>query len=114
MRKINNINASPSQTLTVALDSNSSFTITIRYMPRLKSFYITNLVYNDFIVKGIRIYNSQNILHAYSNIIPFGLACYSNEKRDPSLIQDFESGFSSLYVLSYNDLEAYRKVLQNA
>lgn len=111
MRKINNISQDPKQKITVPLENGNSFTMSIFYSPRRMCWFIKELSYNDFILRGYRIYNSDNILHQFRNRVPFGLACYSVNSIDPKLIDDFELENSSLYLLDSSEVERYTRFL---
>ncbi len=76
------------------------------------TWFIDNISYgNDFAVKGIRICVSPNILFQWQNLIPFGLACFSRGSREPTQLEDFESGAASLYVLSAAEVIEYQEIL---
>lgn len=74
-------------------------------------WFITSLAYLSFELKGLRISNSPNMLYQFRNRIPFGLACFSMDKREPSLQSDFVSGASKLYVLTEAEVDAYTEYL---
>lgn len=104
MRQIQRITSDSNQTQTIALDDNSLFTFSIYYIDLQYGWFITSLSYGSFILQGIRICNSPNLLQQYRNQIPFGLACYTSEPREPTQQQDFSSGTSQLYVLNSSDV----------
>ena len=74
-------------------------------------WFITSLVYGSFTLNGIRISNSPNILNQFRNQIPFGLACYSTNNREPMLQYDFSSGASILYILDQAETQEYADIL---
>lgn len=76
--------------------------LTIQYKPLQYGWFITELSYDptDFLVKGARIVVSPNMLYQYRNRIPFGLACFTKNNQEPTLQEDFGSGFARLYILS--------------
>ncbi len=59
----------------------------------------------------MRICNNPNMLYQWQNILPFGLSCFTQSNREPTLQQDFSSGSSGLYLLSQEECEAYRNYL---
>lgn len=111
MRKINGITNSSRQIMTVPLEDGSSFSLSLSYNPMVMSWFITELVYEDFVLKGYRISRSNNILHQYRNLIPFGIACYSIDEREPRLIDDFDQDYCQLFLLSKNETEKYWEFL---
>lgn len=112
MKLIQQITDAPLQTQKFVLDDANSFLITIYFVPRQQGWFITNLTFNTFILNGIRISNSVNMLHQFHNIIPFGLACISTANREPSLQKDFSSGASRIYVLSKDETTQYAEYLK--
>lgn len=112
MKLIQNISDYPLQQQTIVLPDASSFTFTIYFIPLQIGWFITQLSYQTFILRGIRVTNSPNFLNQFRNIIPFGLACVSTANREPSQSQDFSSGTSNLYVLNQAEVEAYADYLK--
>lgn len=111
MQKINEISADPLQEQTVPLPDGSSFTFTIRFLPMQYGWFIESLTYEDFKLEGFRISNSPNILRQFKNKLPFGLACISDAKREPSLLEDFSSESSILYLLTAGEVVEYEEFL---
>lgn len=100
------------QTRTLVLTDGSSLALTIYFRPLQLGWFINNITYGDFILNGVRITNSPNILNQFRNQIPFGLACYSTANREPSLQEDFDTGASKLYILSQDEVAAYAEFLK--
>lgn len=111
MNKINQVTNDTRQRQTVPLDDGSTFEIAIYFMPMQYGWFIEELIYGDFKITCMRIVNSPNILHQFKNQLPFGLACISNEDREPALQDDFSSGASSLFVLSSTEVKEYEDYL---
>ena len=76
--------------------------------------FINELRYGDFILYGVRITNSPNILYQFKNQIPFGLGCFSTANREPSLQDDFLTEQSRMYVLSELEVQQYTEFLASA
>jgi len=74
-------------------------------------WFIEELIYGKLTIKSIRVCNSPNILAQFKNKIPFGIACFSSENREPSQQNDFISGASNLYVLSAAEVLEYEEFL---
>lgn len=115
MNQIQQITSDPLQSQTIALPDGSQLTFTLYFIPLQLGWFITNLIYNTanttFQLNGLRVCNSPNMLHQFLNQIPFGIACISANSREPSLIQDFSSGASNLYLLSKAECENYAEFL---
>lgn len=112
MLLIKNITSDPNQKRVLVLPDGTSMSLTMYFMPLQQGWFITNLTYGDFILNGYRIVNSPNMLYQYLNIIPFGLACFSKDDREPSLIEDFSSGASELYLLTQEEVSLYEAFLR--
>jgi hypothetical protein len=110
---IQQITSDPLQKQTLILPDGTSLSMTINFVPMQYGWFITSLVYGAFILNGLRITNSPNMLHQFKNQIPFGLACFSNQNREPSQQQDFSSGTSQLYLLSAAEVAQYTGLLQS-
>ena len=67
--------------------------------------WLLNVSYGeDFSVMGINVCCLPNILRQWRNIIPFGLACTTDDQTDPFTVEDFASGRASLYLLTAEDV----------
>lgn len=109
---VNQITSSPFQTQNLILPDSTVVTITLYFIPMQYGWFITKLVYGNFVLQGLRISNSPNMLLQYQNQIPFGLACYSTNNREPSQQEDFSSGASQLYILDSAEVAEYYLYLQ--
>ena len=109
---IQQVNANTLQNFNIALPDATTVLLQVYWRPMQYGWWINNLTYGSFILNGIRIVNSPNMLLQYQNQIPFGLACYSTGNREPSQQQDFSSGNSKLYILDSDEVQAYYKFLQ--
>lgn len=115
MFKINNITNRPSQNQVLVLPDGTQITFQIYYSSTQQGWFITNLVYatKNFTSQGIRITTSPNILRQFKNQIPFGLTCVTSNGQEATQIQDFQSGFATLYILSEDDVQTYERFLES-
>ena len=111
MFQIQNITSETKQLQTLVLPDGTSIVLEICFVPMQLGWFITSLTYGEFILNGVRITNSPNILYQFKNQIPFGLACFSTQDREPSLQEDFQSGASKLYVLTEAEVAEYAEFL---
>lgn len=111
MNKVEQVTDSNYQQQEILLEDGTSFNITMYYVSLQQGWFIEKLSYGDFVLQGLRITNSPNMLQQFRNKIPFGLACFSKDDREPSLQTDFSSGASQLYVLTAADVRLYTEVL---
>lgn len=101
-----NVTANSCQKQSIVLADGSSFSFTIEYKPMQLGWYVSELIYNNFTIQGIRVVVSPNFLQQYRNQIPFGIACYSVASREPMLIEDFSSKNVNLYVLTQDEVDS--------
>jgi hypothetical protein len=113
MLLIQKISTDSYQTQTVRLDDGTSFVMTLYYVPLQYGWFITELVYLDFVVRNIRVTNIPNILYQWKNKLPFGLFCVTDGGREPSQLEDFATGVARLYVLTADEVEEYTEFLEN-
>lgn len=114
MKLIQQITDNPLQKQRFTLENGTSFTMTIYFVPLQQGWFITNLTYQTFVLNGLRITNSVNMLNQFINLIPFGIACVSVANREPSLQEDFSSTNSKLYVLNHAECVEYAEYLKLA
>lgn len=110
---IQRVSAAPLQSQSLVLEDGSVFSMTMYFRPIQQGWFLNELVYGDFVLRGLRIVNSPNMLHQFRNQLPFGLACFSINDREPQLLEDFSSGNSKLYVLSSDEVKEYAEYLAN-
>lgn len=103
MLKISEITNDAVQNRTIVLPDETEFDIQIRYVPQQQGWFIESLTYQDFSIRGVRIVNSYNLLYQQTDLIPFGIACFSQDDREPTLQEDFSSGASELFLLTEAD-----------
>lgn len=113
MLLIKQITSNPLQSQTLVLPDGTSLALTIYFRPMQFGWFINTLTYGSFVLNGLRITNTPNMLNQWQNIIPFGLACFSVGNREPSLQQDFVSGNSKLYILTQAEVREFESFLKN-
>jgi len=107
------VTADALQVQNVVLVDQTSFYLELYYRPMQRGWFINQLSYGDFTIRGLRLVNLPNMLNQWSKSLPFGLACFSDENRDPQLQEDFVSGASKLYFLSPAEVLEYTEYLTN-
>lgn len=112
MLKITSLTADPYQKHNVFLPDGSSFSFLLYFRPLQLGWFLNEIIFEDFTARGIRITNSPNILFQFMNQIPFGLACFSKDNREPTLLEDFVSGNSVLYVLTEDECQEYLRFVR--
>lgn len=112
MLLINNITSQALQTQNLVLPDGTIVSMTIAFKPRQLGWFIQSMTYGDFVLEGKRISVSPNILFQFMNKIPFGLACFAKDSREPTLQEDFASGNAKLYFLTTAEKEEYADLLR--
>lgn len=103
MKQIVEFSNDASQKLTIVNEDNSTFIFELQYSSLQQSWFY-NLTYGTFSLNGKRLVSSPNILRQYQNIIPFGMAVYTNDGDDPFLINDLQSQRAIVYLLTAADV----------
>lgn len=111
MYLINQITSNPLQQMNLILYNGNILSLTLYFIPLQQGWFLTNLIYNSFILNGLRVTVSPNMLNQFRNQIPFGLGCFTTLLREPSLIQDFSSNSFNLYILDQNEVDEYAQLL---
>lgn len=112
MLLIQKIITDPLQKQTLVLQDGTSVVISMYFRPMQFGWFFNELTYGAFTLQGLRITNSPNMLNQWRNLLPFGLACFSTNDREPQLQQDFFSGASKLYILTQAEVTEYADYLK--
>lgn len=113
MLEITNITNDPAQVQNLVLEDGTSIRFQIRFVQMQLHWVIEEMVYGDFVSRGITLVLSPNVLRKYKNILPFGLACFSEDGRDPQLLDDFSSGNCRLFILTSDEVQEYEDYLSD-
>lgn len=111
MNLIPRLTAAPLQRQTLLLPGGSSVFLEIYFRPSQSGWYVNRLTWKLFVVGTLRITNNVNILRPWKNILPFGLACFTADNREPTQAQDFSSGAAQLYLLTPAEVAQYETYL---
>lgn len=112
MYQVQNITADAVQQQNLVLPDGTIVSLSLIYITQQYGWFITNLTYGSFIINNLRITNSPNMLFQFKNQIPFGLACFSTENREPTQQADFFSGEANLYILTPSEVNDYVQFLE--
>jgi len=103
MQELTELTNEANQEHIVKVITGELFTLQLFYLHRSESWY-ANIIYNDVVLNGIKINQSINVLRQYKNILPFGIACYSDYNTDPFLLEDFAQDNYFLSILTSNEV----------
>lgn len=112
MLRIQRVTNDALQAQTLVLPNGASFSLTLYYRPIQLGWFINELVYGDFILRGVRVVISPNMLNQWRNKLPFGLACFVDGNREPTLQDDFSSEAAKLYVLTEAEVIEFAEYLK--
>jgi len=111
MFSVNKFSFDPQQKQTIILPDNSRIQLQVEFKPQQYGWFIVSLVYNTFTLTGLRITNSPNFLRQFQHQIPFGMACFSKDGREPTHQEDFSSAQSQLFILTAAEVQQYEDFL---
>lgn len=105
MYLLNNLANEPKQTLTFMLEDNTRLVLNFEYRANQMGWFF-GFKYGDTNYQNIRLTTSYNVLRAYRNWLPFGLRCDTVDDGEPIDIDDFVTGYASVYLLTKEDCQA--------
>ena len=113
MLQINQITTNALQQQNVVMPDGTILTLVFYFRPLQQGWFINQLIWSStsFTLNGLRITNSPNMLNQWKNILNFGLGCFSSSTREPSLLTDFSSGYSNLYILTQSEVTQWNEFL---
>lgn len=105
MYKFTNLGNQARQQLTKILDDGTQIVFTFEYKANQLGWFF-GFQYGDVNYQNIRLTTSYNILRAYRNWLPFGLRCDTPDFEEPMNMDDFITGYATVYLLDRQDVEA--------
>lgn len=105
MFKFTQLGNEAQQAVTMVLNENIEIPFTFEYKPNQLGWFF-GFTYNGETYSNIRLTTCYNILRAYRNWLPFGLRCDTSDGGEPLNIDDFSSGYASVYLLNKEDVKA--------
>ena len=104
MTWINVITDSASQSFTLNLPGGSNVAFSLWYSDGQQGWYYS-LIYGNFSLNNRRIVVGANLLRAFRNLLPFGLAVTTTDGYEVITQEDFANGRASLYLLDSDDVD---------
>ncbi len=112
MTIIDNLTDAADQTTTLILPDNTAATLRLRYRPRTKR-WLADVGYPNatldgkpFQANGIDVCCFPNVMRAWREILPFGIAFLTADFTDPMVVEDFASGRVTAFILNADDVLA--------
>jgi hypothetical protein len=104
MTTITGITSQPKQQFAFALEDGSQVAVYIEYRPQQFGWF-ANFAWGDtWVVNGLRLVSSPNILHKWYKLIPFGLSITTEGNAEPLNQTDFATGRSTVILLNAADV----------
>lgn len=115
MQIITSLTKSTWQFYELVVYNNSTAKFTLRYYPRMMSWYF-DIEYEDVIINCVKVVLHPNILRQFKNKLPFGLMVYTdnNSAVEPFQITDFQTGRVKLAILNSDEVEQIESEIFNA
>lgn len=104
MHKINSIGNEPKQKITLLLNENTQTPFTLEYRANQTGWFFS-FEFDGQTYQNIRLTTSYNILRGYKNWLDFGIRCDTTDGQEPIDIDDFITGYASIYLLTKEDVE---------
>lgn len=101
--QLNNLTNFANQTTTLQLPDGTTANLTLIFNATAER-WVVNLVYGDLTINGLGLCCSPNSLRQWKNILPFGLACTTNDQTDPFTIDDFSEERVRLFLLDEDEV----------
>lgn len=112
MRLINEINTDAYQSFKFGLDNGAVVDFTLRFVDNQKGwFYSVTYAPTGFSALNRRLVATPNLLRAFRNILPFGLALTTTDGQEPVFQEDFVNGRAKLYLLNEADVTEAERVI---
>lgn len=115
MRLIKGLTSQPKQKFTMTADTGEIVFFSLSYNDRTRLWYIgidCQLETKRFTIRKMALTLFPNILHQFSDIIPFGITVKSKDNTMPFLLNDFETERIKIYLLSKDDVNAISEVIR--
>lgn len=109
MTTITGITNQPKQQMTFVLEDGSQVLAFLEYRPQQIGWF-ANFSWGDWIVNGVRLVSSPNILHHWFKLIPFGLAITTAGDADPLNITDFALAVSVMTLLNSDEVKQVNSI----
>lgn len=104
MRQINKLTNRSLQKIFLTGNAGQRIQMKLRYMPT-QNLWMMDISLNDFTVNGLNVVVSPNLLRQYRNNIPFGIAVVTDDGQDPYGVDDFDTGYCRMYLMTADEVE---------
>lgn len=105
MYQITQLGNEPKQKITMTLNDGSRIVLNFEYKANQLGWFF-GFKYQNLDYQNIRLTTSFNILRAYRSYLPFGIRCDTTDMQEPTDLNDFITGYATIYLLTKSDVEA--------
>ena len=102
MYRVNSLASEPKQEIVMQID-NLRIPFYFEYKSNQLGWFF-GFEYNGQKYQNIRLTTSYNILRAYRTWLPFGVACITIDGLEPMDLDDFATGYASVFILTKSDV----------
>jgi hypothetical protein len=103
MTWVDAITNSPNQSITLKTEAGNAVGFNLMYSESQRGWFYS-LTYGTMTFNNRRLVTSVNLLRGFRNILPFGLACTTNDNYEPVFIDDFMKGRARVFILNQLDV----------
>lgn len=103
MYRFTTLGNEPKQAITMLLDDQTRVEFEFEYRKNQLGWFFA-YKYNDMEQANIRLVTSFNILRSFTRL-PFGLRCDTLDGEEPMGLEDFLSGYATVYLLTAEDVK---------
>lgn len=100
MYKLGNITNDYKQNIEWLTEDGQSVYLYLEYLPNQLGWFLGIKYGDDIDYKNIRITNTLNLLRSYRAYLPFGILCTTEDNLEPMGLDDFATGYASIYMLT--------------
>ena len=104
MKLIQGLTSQPKQQFTIPLTDGSRISVSMEYRQQQQGWFM-DMVWQDFILNGLRVTASPNFLRQWSHILPFGVGIITVGNVEPLNLTDFSSNVASVYLLEGDEVQ---------
>jgi hypothetical protein len=112
MYSVTSISSDARQIQTLTTPEGTKVTIEMEYVPLQSGWFFKQIKYGDFVITGMRICTSPNLLHQYINQLPFGFMFTTVANGEPTQQEDFVLKRCNMYILNKDECLQYKSTLQ--
>lgn len=105
MRQLTSVSDDAKQSMTTVLDNGDKVTVGLEYISSQKGWFISVGYGTILTANGRRVVTSPNMLRAFRDTIPFGIACTVKDGQEPLYQDDFTAGRATLWILNPDEVQ---------